>query len=96
MLDWFNDHDAETVQSIIALASELVNTITEDLDSRPSVTFPALLTAQAADHITDAAERFEITETYDACADRRNEAAISLVSAMRQTAHDLLHAARTA
>lgn len=96
ILDWMDDEGAETVQSIIELANELVDTITEGAEDRPSVSFPASLAAQAADHITDAAERFEVHKTYDACADEYDEAAIFLVGAMRQTARDLLNAARSA
>ena len=96
ILDWFDDQEAETVRSIIELASELLDTITEGAEDRPSVSVAALLTAQAADHITDAADRFELHKTYDACADQYNEAAVLLVDAMRQTALDLLRASRTA
>ena len=96
ILDWMDDEGAETVQSIIELVSELVATITEGAEDRPSVAFPALLTAQTADHITEPAERFEVHKTYDACADEYDEAAIFLVNAMRQTARDLHNAARPA
>jgi hypothetical protein len=78
------------------LASGLVDTITEDAEDGPSVSFPVSLTAQAADHIADAAERFEVHNTYDACADEYNEAVIFLVNAMRRTARDLLNTARSA
>lgn len=94
ILDWVDDEGAETVQSIIELAGELVNTVTEGAEHRPPVEFPALLAARAAGHISDAADQFELHKTYDACADEYNEAAVFLVGAMRQTAHDLLKASR--
>lgn len=81
ILDWFDDQEAETVRSIIELASELLDTITEGAEDRPSVSVAALLTAQAADHITDGADRFELHKTYDACEDQYNEAAVLLVDA---------------
>jgi hypothetical protein len=96
MLDWFDDEGAARVQSIIELASELVVTVTEGAENRPPVSFPVWLTAQVADHIADAAERFEVLKTYDVCTDQYNEAAIVLVNAMRQTAQDLRKAARPA
>jgi len=96
MLDWFDDEGAESVQSILELANELVDTVTEDAEHRPPVSFPVLLTVQVADHITDAAERFEVLKSYDACTDQYNEAAIVLVTAMRQTAQHLRKAARPA
>jgi len=96
MLDWFDDEGVESVQSIIELASELVDTVTVGAKNRPPVSFPVLLTAQVADHITDAAERFEVHKTSDACTDQYNGAALVLVTAMRQTAQDLRNAARPA
>jgi len=96
MLDWFDDEGAASVRSIIELASDLVDTVTEGAENRPPVSFPVWLTAQVADHITDAAERFEVHKTYDACTDQYNAAAIALVTAMRQTAHDLRKATRSA
>ena len=96
MLDWFYDEGVESVQSIIELASELVDTVTEGAENRAPVSFPVWLTAQVADHITDAAERFEVLKTYDACTDQYNEAAIVLVTAMRHTARELRKAARPA
>jgi hypothetical protein len=96
ILDWIDDEGAETVQSIIELAIELVDTLIEGAEDRPSVSFPVSLTAQAADHIADAADRFEVHKTYDVCADEYDEAEIFLVGAMRQTARDLLNAARSA
>lgn len=96
ILDWIDDEDAETIQAIIELAGELVVIVTEDAEHRSSVSFPASLTAQAADHISDAADRFEAHKTYDACRDEYDQTAIFRVGAMRQTARDLLRAARTA
>jgi hypothetical protein len=96
ILDWVDDGGAETVQLIIELAIELVDTITEGAENRPSVSFPVSLTAQAADHIADAAERFEVHNTYDVCTAEYDEATILLVDAMRQTARVLLNAARSA
>lgn len=95
-LDWMDDQDAESVKLIIDLASELLDTITEDAEQRPQVSFPAWQTPQAASYITDAADRFELCKTYDVCADQYNPAAVVLVDAMRETARDLLHASRTA
>jgi hypothetical protein len=92
-LDWFADEEVDVVQAIIHLASDLVDTITEESDDLPALSFPTDKTLQAVCHIAEAADRIERHKTYNACKETYDDVAFRLVAGMRQATYGLLTAA---
>lgn len=92
-LAWFDDEEVDVVQVIISLASELVDTITEESDDLPALSFPTNQTLEAVGHIAETADHIETHKTYDACKETYDDVAFRLVAGMRQASYDLLTAA---